>query len=95
MFCTYNALLGFQKLCGVNFSERQQCSIGQKLLIKKLQAKKLSQMDEKTVKKGYLYAPFSQKHFSESKSHSLIEAHGQKTSFAQKLVHISILLFSF
>ena len=38
----------------------------------KLQAKKLNQIDEKTVKKGYLYAQFSQKHFSKSKGHSLI-----------------------
>ena len=29
----------------------------------KLQAKKLSQIDEKTVNKGYLYAPISQNYF--------------------------------
>ena len=39
-------------------------------------------MDEKTAKNGYLYAPFSQEHFSKSKSHSLNAAHDQKTSLA-------------
>ena len=61
----------------------------------KLQAKKLSQMDEETVKKGYLYAPFSQKHVSKSKSHSLIEAHDPKTSRSEKNSSPAILLFCF
>ena len=37
--------------------------------------KKMSRMDEKPAINGYLYAPFSQKHFSKSKSHSLNAAH--------------------
>ena len=41
----------------------------------KLQVKKMSRMDEKPAKKDYLYAPFSQKHFSKSKNHSLNAAH--------------------
>ena len=51
-------------------------------------------MDDKTAKNGYLYAPVSQEQISKSKSHSLIEAHDQNTSLAQKkLVHTAILPF--
>ena len=42
----------------------------------------MNQMDEKPAKNGYLYAPFSQEHFSKSESHSLNAAHNQKTSLA-------------
>ena len=41
-------------------------------------------MEQKTAKNGYLYAAFCQKNSSKSKSHSLVEAHDQKTSLAQK-----------
>ena len=44
----------------------------------------MSQMDEKTTKNRYLYSPFSQEHFSRSKSHSLNAARNQKNSLAQR-----------
>ena len=34
-------------------------------------------MDKKPAKNGYLYAPFSQKHFLKSKTHSLNAARHQ------------------
>ena len=41
-------------------------------------------MDEITAGSVYLYASFSQKHFSKSKNHSLNTARDQTTFLAQK-----------
>ena len=49
---------------------------------------------KKRLKKVIYMRHSDKKHISKSKKHSLNEAHGQKTSLAQKkLVHTAILLF--
>ena len=51
-----------------------------KTLYKKYQITrtKIELKGRKMVRNGYLYAPFSQKYFSKSKTHSLNEAHDRK-----------------
>ena len=41
-------------------------------------SKEIESNGQKTLKNGYLYAPFSQKHFWKCKRHSLNAAHNQK-----------------
>ena len=85
-FCTLNAKSGFQEH-GISISdgnikkqrEPKTISIKEPAASKNTEPKR-----QKAVKNGYLYAPFSEGHFLDSKSHSLHAAHEQKTFFAEK-----------